>query len=161
MFNHLPRTQKRAGGGLFFTFSTTCCQPTSLARKSELEVVFFSRFRQRVTTSTSLARKSKPERVFFSRFTHMSPPPPPSHAKASRRWFFFSCFIRMSPPPPPSHAKVSRRWFFSRVSSACHHHHLPCMQKRARGGVSSPPSPRHHLRRPYPHTKHPTWRIVG
>ena len=64
----------------FFMFTT------SLARKSEPEVVFFSRFRQRVTTSTSLARKSEPERVFF----HVSP--------------------------------------------ACHHLHLPRMQKRAGGG---------------------------
>jgi hypothetical protein len=59
---HLPRTQKRAGGGLLFTF------------------------RQRVANATSLARKSEPEVAFFSRFDNVSPTPPPSHTKASRRW---------------------------------------------------------------------------
>jgi len=163
---HLPRTQKRAGGGLLFTF------------------------RQRVANTTSLARKSEPEVVFFSRFDNVSPTPPPSHAKASRRWFsfhvlttcrqrhlprtqkragggllftfrqrvanttslarkselevvLFSRFNRISPPPPPSHAKASRRWYFFHVSPWFRHyqqHHL-C-------------PPRHHLRRPHPHTKH-------
>ena len=145
----------------FFMFTT------SLARKSEPEVVFFSRFRQRVTTSTSLSRKSEPERVFF----HVSPACHHLHLprmqkragggcflvfhlhvttttslarKSEPEVVFFSRFIRMSPPPPPSHAKASRRWCFF-TSTA----------------TSSPTPPRHHLRRPYPHTKHPTRRIGG
>ena len=83
--HHLPRTQKRAGGG-FFTF------------------------RLHVPNTTSLACKSEPEVVFFSRFNNVSPTPPPSYAKASRRWFSFH------------------------VSTTCHQHHLPRMQKRAGGG---------------------------
>ena len=154
------------------------CLPIQLAALTKFTVFFFM-------FTTSLARKSEPEVVFFSRFRQRVANPPPSHAKASRRWSSFHVFDNVSPPPPPSHAKASRRWlfscvsstchhhhlprtqkragggFFSRVSSACHHHHLPRMQKRAGGGVSSPPPPRHHLRRPYPHTKHPTRRIVG
>jgi hypothetical protein len=132
---HLPRTQKRAGGGLLFTF------------------------RQRVANATSLARKSEPEVAFFSRFDNVLPTPPPSHAKASRRWpsfhvsttcrqchlprtqkragggllftfrqhvanatslacksepkvVFFSRFNCISSPPTSSHATVSRRWVF-------------------------------------------------
>ena len=42
--HHLPRTQKRAGGGFIFTFQPHFTTATSLARKSEPEVVFFSRF---------------------------------------------------------------------------------------------------------------------
>ena len=164
--------------GFFFMFTT------SLACKSEPEVVFFSHFQQRVANPPPSHAKASRRWSSFHVFDNVSPPPLPSHAKASWNMFFFMfrphvttstsiacksepevvvflCFICMSPPPPPSHAKASQRWFFSCVSSTCHHHHLPRMQKRAGGGVSSPPLPRHHLRRPYPHTKHPTRRIGG
>ena len=58
--HHLPRTQKRAGGGFLFTF------------------------RQRVANTTSLAHKSEPEVVLFSRFDNVSPIPPLSNPRHTR-----------------------------------------------------------------------------
>ena len=59
------------------------------------------------TTTTSLTSKHKPEVVFFVILTQLPLPPPPSCPNTSRRWSF-QCL--------------------------CHHHHLPHVQTRARGG---------------------------
>jgi hypothetical protein len=149
--HHLPRTQKRAGGGLLFTF-------------------------RRRHANTSLARKSEPEVVPFSSFDDTSPTPPPSHARASRGCSSFhvltmpcqhhlprkqkrtggallfmfrrhlahttslacksepevvlSHFDDASPTSPPSHAKASRRWSFFRISTPPCLFHLPCNFRR-------------------------------
>jgi len=41
---------------------------------------------------------------------------------------------RLPPLPPPSHPNASRRWLLLSFRRDCHHHHLPCVQTRARGG---------------------------
>ena len=104
--HHLPRMQKRDGGGLLCGFDPVCAPTTSLACKSETEVAFYG-------VSTPFA-----------------PPPPPSRAKARRRWPFMGFRPRSRPttslacksevevgfcgvstpfgtPPPPSRASAS------------------------------------------------------
>jgi len=83
-----------------------------------------------LTYTTSLTCKSKLEVVLFSNFDNTMPKPPPLDVTTLT--------------PPPSHAKASWRWFhFHILMTPCAHHllsttprshHLPCMQKRARGG---------------------------
>ena len=107
----------------FFMFTT------SLARKSEPEVVFFSRFRQRVTTSTSLARKSEPERVFF----HVSPACHHLHLPCmqKRAGGEFSSHSMPFAPPPLSHAKASQGWiYFDAVHTSSS---LPCKNEQEMG----------------------------
>jgi len=42
---------------------------------------------------------------------------------------------RLRPLPPPSRPNASRRWFFLYFRHVTHHHRLPRIQTRARGGV--------------------------
>ena len=85
-------------------------------------------------------------------------PPPPSHANASRRRCFFVFFDHLPPPPPPSRPNASRGLCFSVFCHNYHHHCLPRMQTRARGGVTQGhvPSMGHsHLPRHHPDSKRP------
>jgi len=142
---------------------------TSLAGKSETEVVFMS-FRPVRAAATSLActevgfvsfrplsrsrRRHLPrmqERVgggFYVVSTPFMLLPPPSHAKARRGWFYglSTPFVL---PPPPSHATAKRRWGFMAFRPRSRRH-LPRRQERDGGGfyvVSTPfalpPPPSH------------------
>ena len=42
---------------------------------------------------------------------------------------------RLPPPPPPSHQNASQRWLLSSFQHDSHCHHLPHVQRRARGGL--------------------------
>ena len=117
-------------------FDAVHASSTSLARKSELEVVFDNIS----ASSASLACKSKPEVDLYSVSMSCSPRPPPSHANASRRWFCCLSTLFMH-PPPPSHAKASRRWFSTTFLHPPPPSRAKASQRVELYGVSTPFSP--------------------
>ena len=116
----------------------TATTATSLACKRKLEVVFFSTFDTSAMTTTFLASKHEPEVVFFSIFnvaamttTSLAPK---RELEVVFFFFFFRFSMRLPRPPPPSHPNARQRWFFCLFRQTRHHHHLPCIQTRDRGG---------------------------
>ena len=104
---HLPRVQKRAGGGFLLRFDPVHASSTSLACKSE----------QRWAHSHVLCLPRMQKRAgvgFHGVLTTFRYPPPPSRAKASWRWFFYIVFQRCLSVSASLHAKAHWRWFLLR-----------------------------------------------
>ena len=104
---HLPRMQKRAGGGFFSCFDADTPSSTLFVRffsrfdagpflhfpcgVSTVLVVFLQRLDAVCAVTTSLACKSEPEVVFYGVSMPFASPPPPTHATATQ-WCFFTAF---------------------------------------------------------------------
>jgi len=114
-----------------FHLPPTLCPTTSLACKSETEVVFY-----RASTLFAprlLPRKSEPEEGFHGVSTPFTPTPPPSCAKARRRWRF----MRLRPRTPTTslacNSETEVAYCGLRPRSVPHH--LPHSKKRDGCGV--------------------------
>jgi len=116
---HLPYIQMRAGGGPFRLFRRdshhhlprvqTRAGGGPFRRFDTTPTTTYQRFNTFATTTTSLSPKREPEMILFSISTRI-------------------------PPPPPSCPNASRRWSISAFRRTSHHHLLPRVQMRARGG---------------------------
>ena len=106
---HLPRVQKRAGGGLFSGFNAASIASTLPRILMQARGGPFWRFNTSATTTTSLASRCEPE-VDLSMVSMPLPLlPPPSHPNASQ--VDFSVVPTLLPPlPPPSLPNASWRW---------------------------------------------------
>ena len=120
---------------LIFTLLLTLSPTTSLACKSETEVVFY----EASTPASSLV--------------HVPPHSNPHHLpRVQQRDGGGICGLStaFAPPPPPSHAKARRRWPFLQFRPRSDCHHLPRVQKRDGGEclwgfepLQAPPPPSH------------------
>jgi hypothetical protein len=124
--------QERDGGGFLGGFDPVHAASTSLACKSETEVVLWP-FDPVHAAATSLACNSETEVGFYA----FRPRSRCHHLPRRQERDGGGVYVVSSPfasPPPFSHARARRRWIFTSFRPRSRRRHLPRMQERVRGG---------------------------